>query len=318
MTTGNRTMSGSEGIRPQPRLLSLPSRLRNRPYSIRPTRYGLVYLAMVTALLVGSINHNNNLGFLLTFLLGGVMAVSLIPAFRNLAGMTVHQPPPPPVFAGRAFDLPLILVGREQFINIGVRVTFDGSSSEPVDSDGTESIRLTIPLVAGKRGLLSAESVEVSSSFPMGLFVIRKRLAAPLSIPVYPAPLKCTPTTESQNGSGGESPLFSNRGENEFSELAPYKHGDDIRRAHWKSLAAGRELHTEKFEESHAGGGLFSLALLPGNDLEKKLSKLCYMIMYAESASMEYGLRLGEQTITMGRGLAHRNQCLKALALYSL
>ena len=62
----------------------LPRLTRLVPYcplphgcALRPTFYGFVYLGMVLALLLGSINYNNNLGYLLTFLLGGLLLVSL-------------------------------------------------------------------------------------------------------------------------------------------------------------------------------------------------------------------------------------------------
>ena len=61
---------------------------------------------------------------------------------------------------------------------------------------------------------------------------------------------------------------------------------------------------------------MFSLASLPGTQVETKLGRLCHMIVTAESRGLNYGLALGDSLIAQAKGVAHRNTCLKALALY--
>ena len=53
----------------------LPVIIDRKKIRIRPTRNGLIFIALVLAMFLGSINYNNNLGFLLTFLLGSLAFV---------------------------------------------------------------------------------------------------------------------------------------------------------------------------------------------------------------------------------------------------
>ena len=106
-------MSATAGIRRLPPgrdiLLHLAPAwtLSGRRYRFHPTLYGLLYAGMIAALLVGSINHNNNLGYLLTFLLGSMLLVAVRSGWRNLREITVTGGRARPVFAGREarFDL---------------------------------------------------------------------------------------------------------------------------------------------------------------------------------------------------------------------
>ena len=74
----------------------LPRLSHRMPYAtlfgagIRPTFYGFVFLGMLAALLLGSINHNNNLGYLLTFLLSGLLLASIRATWRNVRGVSVE------------------------------------------------------------------------------------------------------------------------------------------------------------------------------------------------------------------------------------
>ena len=67
---------------------------------MRPTFYGFVYLGMTLALLLGSINHNTNLGYLLTFLLGGLLLVSARETLLAVRGLEAGPCAAEPAFAG--------------------------------------------------------------------------------------------------------------------------------------------------------------------------------------------------------------------------
>ena len=75
-------------------------------------------------------------------------------------------------------------------------------------------------------------------------------------------------------------------------------------------------LHSKVFSEESSGGTLFSLESLPEAGLETRISWLCHLIVAAEAGGLRYGLRLGEQLISLNRGAAHRHRCLSGLALY--
>ena len=75
--------------------------LHTRRIYILPTRAGIIFAAIVFTMLLGSMNYNNNLGFVLTFLLTGIAVVSIYHCHRNLTELCLHYLGAEPVFAGR-------------------------------------------------------------------------------------------------------------------------------------------------------------------------------------------------------------------------
>ena len=310
-----RVSSITTALSRQAQHVRLPFRWKKRSYGLRPTRYGIIFLLMLIALLIGSINHNNNFGYLLTFLLGAIVLVSLIHSYGNLQNISITLVPVKPVFAGDTAIISFLLHSTKSS-KLGIKGHLDHFSSEPVDLEDTAPTRIDIPVPTVERGMLFKESVSLKTDFPLGLIEISLTLPVSLSYLVYPAPVTGPFIYDKASGAKDDGTAASFYGETEFSELSPYRSGDDIRRIHWKSFAAGKDLHTIKYEESYAGGTVFSLSTLPGENIEMKLGRLCFMILTAESRGMEYGLILDDSIIAQSKGASHRNNCLKALALY--
>ena len=74
--------------------------LSQRRVYILPSRQGLTFSLSLLVMLIGSINYNLSLGYLLTFLLAGVGIVSILHTFRNLAYLYISPGRAEPVFAG--------------------------------------------------------------------------------------------------------------------------------------------------------------------------------------------------------------------------
>jgi uncharacterized protein (DUF58 family) len=299
----------------QARQVHFPFRWKRQSYGLRPTRYGIIFLLMLIALLIGSINHNNNFGYLLTFLLGGIVFVSLAHSFFNLRNISITPVPTKPVFAGGRAEISFLLQATTP-LKQGIKGRLEQFSSEPVELvDGVSTpIKISVPTF--ERGMLHRSSVSLATDFPLGLIEIQVALPVAISCLVYPAPVAGPLITDTVGAEEDAEAAAGSAGETEFSEISPYRLGDDIRRLHWKSLAAGKDLHTVAYDESPAGGTMFSLSSVPGENIETKLGRLCHMILTAESRGMKYGLVLDDSVIPRSSGAAHRNTCLKALALY--
>jgi uncharacterized protein (DUF58 family) len=298
-----------------PLIRRLPALPLGRGFTLMPTKYGLGYLGMILALLVGSINHNSNLGYLLTFSLAGILVISLGQSYKNLQGMEVRGGKPPPVFAGQALQFPLYFRSPtlERFAITAEVDRQHRCQVEQVPAAALVGSTLSLPTV--KRGLLRVKHIELGSTFPLGLVQLRARRQIDLSGLVYPRPIPV-----SQGITAGEAAADTARqpitGGLDFSGLHNYQPGDSPRRIHWRSLAAGRGLYSIRFEEAGRGETLFALAQMPGHDLETKLSQLCHLVVAAETQGLRYGLDLGGQRTVVGAGKAHLQDCLKALALY--
>ena len=289
--------------------------LGGRRYHFQPTFFGLVYLGMIAALLIGSINHNNNLGYLLTFLLGGILLVTLPHGYRNLRGLIVQGGQGQPVFAGQqaCFELHL-QAGEQERYAIHLALVRALPVEMRIPAELPTPVRLTCPV--GQRGRLHFDALHAWTSYPLGLITIRTRLETQLSCLVYPAPIASPLITEPGEDNDGRSRAKNLSAGRDFSGLMQYLPGDSLHQAHWKSLAQGRALHTKHFEENEAGGMIFSLERLPGTALEARIGRLCHMVLAADSLGQVYGLRLGGQLIAPNKGPAHKRRCLEALALH--
>ena len=83
--------------------------LTQRNVYILPTRPGFMLGLTLLILLVGSINYQLNLGYLLTFLLAGSAVVGMHVCHATLRGLTLNLLPPPPQFAGASAPLAVVL-----------------------------------------------------------------------------------------------------------------------------------------------------------------------------------------------------------------
>ena len=74
---------------PEPGVIVLVQR---RVY-VLPTRQGITFAIALLVMLIGSINYNLSLGYVLTFLLAGMGVVSILHTFRNLAHLAISAVP---------------------------------------------------------------------------------------------------------------------------------------------------------------------------------------------------------------------------------
>ena len=111
---------------------TIPVTLGLRNIYILPTGYGLMYITVLGAMLIGSVNYNNNLGFLLTFLLGSLGLTAMMHTYGMLYGLRLTTATARPVFAGTPADIQITLddVDRPR---TGLRWYF--SAADPVVAD---------------------------------------------------------------------------------------------------------------------------------------------------------------------------------------
>ncbi|MDR3089878.1 MAG: DUF58 domain-containing protein [Desulfobulbaceae bacterium] len=283
---------------------------------LRPTGHGIVYVVLLAALLVGSINHNNNLGYLLTFLLSSILLVSVVFTLRNVRDLRCQGHGEAAVFAGQIlpFSVALQAVDGPCY---GLRLSVDGKTWTSLTEVDTAPKTCQVKMAVSRRGLVAMRRLLVVSGFPLGLLRATREIPVTLTGLVYPKPRRLAARGEQSADEREEDDTFPNRAEgNDFDGLRAYRPGDSPGRLHWKSLAGGRGLFSKFFADDGGGGAIFSLADMPGNNLEMKLGELCFLVLQADGWGRRYGLRLGGRVIAPGRGLPHKNACLRALALY--
>lgn len=294
--------------------LVFPINLRHNRVYVFPTRQGFVFFALLLAILFGSLNHNNNLGFLLTFLLGGMAFVSIFHTYRNVSGLTLISAKVLPVFAEQMahFEFNLKAPGHDQY---GVSFYFADGERVTIDLVAGSRGVVTVPHKTDARGILAPSQLYVSTNYPLGLFRGWSVLFVDATCLVYPKPIPGPMVTdhgvtgeESEGETGGE-------GVDDFIGLAHYQPGDPLQRISWKSYSRGQGLHTKEFEGQLGKTVYFDPDVLGGKDLEFKLSRICHMILSAEAMRISYGLKLGNRIIEPGQGGSHKRKCLRALSM---
>lgn len=289
--------------------------LDRRHVYILPTRQGLAFALVLLGMLLGAINYSLSLGFVLTFLLGGLGVVAMLHTWRNLAGLTVSAGRTAPVFAGEEALFGLIVTdrnGRERYA-IGMRQGKGDAmyADIPAMRDGA----LTLPVKSWRRGWLEPGRLTVFTEFPLGLFHAWSYVELANRCLVYPAPAVPglpLPPVVAEGMSGGQ---HTAAGDDDFSGLRGYHYGDSPRRVDWKASAKEQGLFTKQFLGVENASLWLDWNQLPVHDAEQKISVLTRWVLDAKATGQPYGLRLPGREIAPGYGEQHDHQCLEALAL---
>jgi uncharacterized protein (DUF58 family) len=292
------------------------ARVRGKAIYILPTGAGLGFAVVLLLMVLGSLNYQNNLGLLFTFLMASVGVVAMHHTWLNLRGLEVVARSGSPVFAGEeaVFTLRLIHEGRRRRGDLSAAV--DGKRTQTVGVGPGESVSVRLRVPATERGRCRLPRVQVETRYPLGLFRAWCYIDAVAAVTVYPRPAERSPepapvASYRQSASGDRGV-----GADDFVGLRGYHPGDSLRRVDWKALGRERGLVVKQFGGDRADQVWLDWSRLPGVDREARLGLLCRQVLDAADRDLTFGLRLPQRQIPMGRGDVHRHRCLEALALY--
>jgi uncharacterized protein (DUF58 family) len=298
---------------------------------ILPTRTGLVFWLIIAVLLVGSINFNLQLGYLLTFTIVGMALVSLYGTHRNISGLILRGQTAEPVHAGdvAAFELTV----SNPFPNDRFALNFsfllparrwrvpDKHHEDPlpgtwIDVPGGSVCRVRVALPTRRRGRRDCPRIRLSTRFPFGLWEAWSYLQPALSTVVYPAPeIDAPPLPPLQRDHGEATGTVA--GGDEFSGVRPYRAGDPRRMIAWRLAARSDDLSVKFFESSGGGEVVLDLEATPARmNIEQRIERLARWVLVAEAGGIAYSLRLPGTQVPQGRGPDHVTRCLEALALF--
>ncbi|WP_022664646.1 DUF58 domain-containing protein [Desulfospira joergensenii] len=285
--------------------------------SILPTQHGILFLAILGAMLAGSVNYNNNAGFILVFLLGGMALISLFYSFKNLMGLEITFVSAPPVFAGQkaVFHIRIHSKERDRF---SLESYFPGNPGmdEPQTIERQMNSLFQVEIPAPARGRVSPRVLALNSVYPFGLFCIRARIPLKMSCLVYPSPLPGR-IRASGGGNGFEGDMDTRRqGPDDFQGLTPYQPGHEVGRMAWKAVSRGQGLFIKDFTTKADRFQILDFHAVPVKDIEFRLSLLCHMVLTSDRNREIFGLKLPGKFIRPSGGSPHTKTCLRALALF--
>jgi len=289
--------------------------LTQRRVYILPTRHGLSFGVALILMLIGSINYNLSLGYVLTFLLAGLGVVSILHTFRNLVHLYVSAGRVSPVFAGDIAHFQIVFENTGDFERHSLDLAC-GTAKARFDVPAHRHCTVELTLKTEKRGWMPLARVTVDTRFPLGLMRAWSYVQPDMRALVYPRPdTAALPVPEADSETGDA--VSTGVGTDDFAGLRPYQASDSPRHVAWKASARSEILLTKLFAGRASSEAWFEWDKLPpGMPLEARLSRLTRWVMLAEERGLRYGLKLPGTTLPLGEGFTHRERCLRELALF--
>ena len=296
--------------------------LTQRNVYILPTKAGWMLAATLLLLLVASINYQLNLGYLLTFLLAGSVAVGMHVCHGTLRGLAMRLMPPDAQYAGAAAVFRVVLTNARRTTRYGIGLAVHRSgqwSWSDVPAQGSATVEVAFR--PERRGLHPVPTLTAETRFPLGTFRVWTVWRPASQVLVYPAPEMNPPPLpvgEPLPGQAASAPARTHVA-GEYDGVRAYRRGDPLKLVVWKraaqAQAAGSEdlvsrdtqqaQRQEFWLDAHGTG-------LPGT--EARLSRLCAWVVMADRLGVDYGLRVAGRVVAPSQGEAHKRRCLEVLA----
>ena len=298
-----------------------PSRvvtLNQRRIFIFPNRVGLFFAVCLLVMLLAAINFQSNLSYGLTFLLTTLFIVAVLHTYANLSGLTVRAVHAKPAFPGQLTEFELQLERSRQKEHVGLYLKWPDSNAQTVSLVDEDQVRVQLHAPVGRqRGWHNPGRLLLQSSYPLGLLRCWSWIDLDLHALVYPRPLPSAelPGLAAEHPDGAAVPV---EGSDDFYGFRDYRHGDSLRQIYWKGLARGQSVQVKQYAAYADRSVWLDWEMFSGLGTEQRLSHLCFWVLEFDKAGDEYGLRLPGTSIAPDCGERHRDQVLRALALYGV
>ena len=172
-----------------------PYLLNNRRVYILPTKQGLVFALLLFAMLLGSINYNNNLGYILTFLLASLTVVTIFMTYRNMLFLRIGPATSTPVFAGKHSTIPVQIDNQQYSSRFAIEYHLPKATPVICDIPANADSTIQLPVTFAHRGIQALPRFVIETTFPLGLFRAWSHVELQQSVLVYPLLFTRNPET---------------------------------------------------------------------------------------------------------------------------
>lgn len=290
-----------------------PLVLQYRQIFILPTRFGWTLGLLMFAMLMGSLNFNNNLGLLTTFIVAGLASNSMLLAFRNLRQLKIVRTGAVPVFAGQTAQLMVSLANDAGHERPGLELRREDATQIFSLAPG-QLAEIAVPVPTRSRGWLEPGRLRVQTSHPIGLFEAWSWFWPERAILVWPRPAAQPPPWPDGAADHFQAQQRSRQDGDEFFSLRPWRLGDPLHRVAWKASQRHHHLLAREMRQPQSPELHFELAHCPASGLEERISILTAWVLRAYREERIWTLRLGAESFGPARDERHLHACLRALA----
>lgn len=295
-----------------------PIRLGQRRIYVLPSAAGVGFALALLVMLLAAINYNLSLGYALVFTLGGSAAASIVHAFRNLYGLSIRPGRCAPVFAGETAVFSLLIDNPASRRRPALRLGAQGQWSA-FELPAAEETAVALACPALRRGRLALGRSVLETRWPLGLIRAWSVFVPKADCLVLPTPEADPPPLPPTGGDATGASRDARTGDEDFAGLRAHRSADSPRHVAWKAVARGGPMLTKEFAAGEGRELLLDWDRLPaGLDAERRLSRLTAWVLAAEREGRRYALALPGIRIAAATGRAHRERCLRLLALHGL
>ncbi len=311
-------------------------RSRNRfkpPRSLRATRPGWCFIAIIFGVGFAALNTGNNLLYLVFALMLAFLVLSGILSETSLRGIRVERVLPREIFAGASNPVRIRIANRQPRV-AAFALSVEDRLVPPTRRQGGalraagrcfvlrvgpgSIVDRSYSLVPERRGELDFASLRVSTRFPFGLFVKSVEIEAPETALVYPA---LVPIGAGRAAGGSRSDTDQRPGRSPVGDalvgVREFVPGDRAARVHWRrSVRSGRLVVGER--EGQTAAEVEILLLFSGDASpaanEERISIAASELVHHLEAGHRVGLRTRHVRFAPATGTGHRRELLAFLA----
>ncbi|HEY5513663.1 MAG TPA: DUF58 domain-containing protein [Geomonas sp.] len=275
---------------------------------------------MASTLLLGvaAVNTGNNLLFLVVSAMLGFMAVSGVLGWLNIRGLSVSVRCPDEVYAGLETMVSIRIENRKRFLpSFLITATVSGSPASFILLDPGKPETGSLLLAFPARGLHGVPGAVISSPFPVNFFVRFAAVPVSGSFPVFPAPRASTvPLTGGKPDAGAVNISSAPGYDGELAKISDYRGGESLKLIHWRLSAKHEVFKVKEMTATAIDPVVLELDLIPGKDLEERLSYCAFLVNRLLKGGRPVGLKLADRTIAPASTRSHRLKLLGELAVY--
>ncbi len=303
------------------RLLAALRKALNPGRILRVTAIGRIYLVLTVGIGLGALNTGNNLLYLVLGLLLASIVVSGVLSERVIWDLQVRRLLPEGAFAQEPFAIRYEIT-RRRGQAFAVRVKESGS----VESDGAwapvivagKPTVVRASATAPRRGPWMLQAVEVSTTFPFGIFEKVRTLRVADELLVYPRRgFACDPPPLDRTLQLGDTGNSRHRdGTADLADVRELAPNESARHIHWKkSAAVGKLIAVDREREERRQITLEVHDGAAQDELDRLCEEAAAQTSLLLTRGFDVGLRAGAHLLRPGHGAAHERRLLSALAM---
>ena len=293
------------------------TRLDHRRLYIFPSKAGFGFVALVVVMWLLGTNYENNLIFMLCFLLLALFLVSIHYTHATLSGLRIRAVRAQSVFKGDASAVELCFSQARARRREQVLLRFPGGEPLVVTLENAGDTFVTLLAPTHRRGYLDPGLLTIESVYPVGLLRVWAHARFVFDAAVYPVPSKDRARTAKRRGTG-EGHYAGTSGTEDYVGLKTYELGESLRHVAWKQYARGQGLWSKQYGDAVDNRTWVDWDDYAGLDTEQRLARMCWQVCESAAAGGVYGVRLPDSELPPDRGRSHRQAALRRLALYGI